>query len=104
MNNIIVELMEFVSNTPPEDMNYGIALYILLNAKKLESLSSEQIVEACFVSQASITHFTKSFGYNGYQEFKMNFLKARDFLTIFKPRTLSIMDINTYPKKIANDY
>lgn len=104
MNNIILELMEFVSNTPSEDMNYGIALYILLNAKKLETLSSEQIAEACFVSQASITRFAKSFGYNGYQSFKLQFLKARDFLTIIKPRTLNIIDINTDSKKIADDY
>lgn len=45
--------------------------YILNNPKKITSMSTQSLSQACEVSEPTLIRFTRKLGFNGYKEFKL---------------------------------
>ena len=58
----------------------ALADYFLDNPHELEKRSARDIAKALYVSASAITRFCQKIGYDGYNEFKSDFMKEYDYI------------------------
>ena len=68
--DIIYNLLTFLNSSKEEDMYYSICLSIIQNLKKVPNCSINELADLCFTSTATISRFSKKFGYANFHEFK----------------------------------
>lgn len=68
--DLMSRLLRYTNNNYKKDLNYEIALQLLINFQKIPELSISEAAELCFVSNASISRFVRHFGFAGFTDFK----------------------------------
>lgn len=72
---VIDKINNYLNNHDSKDTNYSIAMYIKNNIEYIPLLSTTQLSEASYVSQATVSRFIMKLGYNNYSEFKEEVIK-----------------------------
>ena len=68
--DIIYNLLMFLNSSKEEDMYYSICLSMLQNLEKVPNCSINELADLCYTSPATISRFSKKFGYSNFHEFK----------------------------------
>lgn len=68
--DIIYNLLTFINSSKEEDMYYSICLSMLQNLEKIPDCSINELADLCYTSPATISRFSKKFGYVNFHEFK----------------------------------
>lgn len=70
---LIISLQQIINNNNRQsDIDYKISEYILKNMQK-ENLTISDISNSCHVSNASVSRFAQSIGYDGFNDLKSDF-------------------------------
>ena len=75
--DIIYNLLMFLNSSKEEDMYYSICLSMLQNLEKVPNCSINELADLCFTSTATISRFSKKFGYANFHEFKKEIVAAK---------------------------
>lgn len=67
---IINKLNNLLNNTPHNDINHVIGKYIKKNLNQVGYMTAKDLAEATYVSQAKISKFIKTLGYDDFISFK----------------------------------
>ena len=70
-----------------------------INNKELKNLSSKNVAESLFVSEASLSRFAKKCGYKGFREFIFEYEKN---ISKYNKEEISNLVINTYQDLLDN--
>ena len=65
-----IDFLRYLNTHSPNDTYYKIILYILNNSKVAQSLNITEFADACFVSPATISRFSKKFNLSSFAELK----------------------------------
>lgn len=68
--DIIYNLLTFLNSSKEEDMYYSICLNMLQNLEEVSKCSINEVADICYTSTATISRFSKKFGYANFHEFK----------------------------------
>lgn len=71
MSNIRIQLLSILNREPADSVNFIITKYILENIKYQKKISMTEIANACNVSKASISRYSKRLGYEDYFDFQL---------------------------------
>lgn len=69
MNNY-ANMLHYLNTHPPDDSYSRIILFLTNNRKQAKSISIQEIAEACFVSNATISRFSRFFGFDNFVSLK----------------------------------
>ncbi|EOH97441.1 MurR/RpiR family transcriptional regulator [Enterococcus pallens] len=71
MSNIRIQLLSILNREPADSVNFVITKYILENIKYQKKISMSDMANACNVSKASISRYSKRLGYEDYFDFQL---------------------------------
>lgn len=74
--DLMTRLLRYTNDNFKRDINYEIALQLLINFDKIPDMSLTEIADLCYVSNASISRFVRHFGFTGFTDFKEAAKKA----------------------------
>ena len=69
-SDLIHQLQMIVDSSADSDPNRTIARYMLLHLFELDSLSVQNIADACYASIATVSRFVRSLGFTGFSQLK----------------------------------
>lgn len=67
--------MNFINTVSSKDINYNIAKYLLNNITYISNMTIYDVAEACYVSPASVSRFSKLLGYSSFSSLKEDCLE-----------------------------
>lgn len=86
---IMINMIKERENLSPSEK--AVLDYLITNKSSLKDLSVESIANASFTSPASVVRMTKKLGYNGFKDFKVDFILANTRVEI--PTTDEYKDV-----------
>lgn len=77
--NGLIKMVHYLNNNDLEETYSKIIIYIINNRERISSMNISDFSNVCYVSTATISRFSKFFGYPSFQAMKIDLQKSPTF-------------------------
>lgn len=104
--NQYIDMIKYINSHDTDDSYSRIILYILHNKERIETISITDLSEICFISNATISRFSKHFGYASFSDLKKAFSYSNKIEPeyVFRLANMSIKTLKDSPLEFLTNY
>lgn len=88
---IVDKINNYLNSHGSKDSNYNIAMYIQKNIEEISLLNTTQLAERSYVSQATVSRFVQSLGYDTYSDFKDDIIRYLEDTATFDEKDTGLL-------------
>ncbi|WP_429976261.1 MurR/RpiR family transcriptional regulator [Enterococcus sp. DIV0086] len=105
MNNYAF-MLNYLNTHASDDSYSKIILFLIKNRKTATHISIQEVADACFVSNATISRFSKYFGFDNFSSLKKYIYDHSDIVPrlTFRIQNKSFSRLEKQPKKFLEEY